>query len=69
MKRARVREEVVPRVLRVDTRFERVSHKGNGLLRARDGVPCCDFELPFDKVETRDHLGNRMFDLQTRVPM
>ena len=61
------RREVVLRVLRVDTRLDRMAVHADGLLAERQRFAGGDAQLPFDEVEAGDHLGHRMLDLKPRV--
>jgi hypothetical protein len=68
-KGARVWHEVIPRRLGVDSGLESVSDQRDLTLREWQGIPCSDLELPVDKIEASDHLGDRVLDLKTGVPI
>ena len=63
----RYRQEPFGSILCINTRFNRVAIKTNVLLRQRKRFAGGNAQLPFHKVNTRDCLSNRMFDLKAGV--
>src|SRR5688500_12605135 len=63
------REEVVGRVFGVKARLDRVAFSLQIRLRERQRAAFSDLDLQPDQVESGDHLGDGMFDLQARVDL
>src|SRR5580704_2569059 len=61
------RQEAAFGVLGIDPRFDGVAVEADLRLFKRQLFAAGNTELPFDKIETRDGFGHRMFDLQPRV--
>ena len=57
------------RVLRIDAAFDRVSRHLDIVLAHRKWFAAGDAEHLLDEVETGDHLGDGMLDLDTRVDL
>ena len=55
------------RVLGIDPHFNRMAAHGERLLQAGQPLACCHAQLPLDQVQTGDHFGDRMLDLQPGV--
>mmetsp|Transcript_23926 Transcript_23926/g.59862 ORF Transcript_23926/g.59862 Transcript_23926/m.59862 type:complete len:509 (-) Transcript_23926:23-1549(-) len=64
---AGVGEEVVVRVLGVDTRLDTVAAQRDLLLAHGQRVAGGHLQLPLDQIGAGDHLGDRVLDLQSRV--
>ena len=64
---ARRRQKTARRILRVNTRLDRMPFDGQLFLGQRQRFACGDPQLPFDQIEAGDHLGDRMLDLQPCV--
>ena len=61
------RQKAAIRILGVDARFDRMTVDRELLLRLRQRLAGSDAKLPFDQVGSRDHLGDGVLDLQSRV--
>src|SRR6185436_1362839 len=67
--RAGRREEVGARVLRVDTRLDRMPARRHVLLSERQALALRDEDLEADEVQAGDLLGHRVLDLEPRVDL
>src|SRR5688572_27216559 len=67
LNRARAREEVVRRILRIDTALDRMSLPVDIFLRERQRLAGRDAELFAYEIATCHQLRHRMLDLQARV--
>ena len=63
----RRRQKTACRIFGVDARLDRVTADRELFLCQRQRLARGDPQLPFDKIQSRDHLCNRMFDLQPGV--
>ena len=61
------RQEAALRILGVQPRLDGVAGQRDLLLGERQRFTRRDSELPLDQIEPRDHFGDRMLDLKTRV--
>ena len=61
------RKETAFRVLCVQSRLDGMTAAGDPVLRERQSFARCDAKLPFDEVETGDHLRHRVLHLQPGV--
>jgi hypothetical protein len=62
-----LRQEAIGRVLRAEPNFDRVSVGLDLGLRERQGLARRHPQLPLDEVLARDHLRDRVLDLQARI--
>ena len=67
VERAERRQEVVRRILCVQTNLDGVAAQLDLVLRERERLALRDLELPADEVGTGDALGDRMLDLEAGV--
>jgi hypothetical protein len=67
--RADARHEVARRILGDDARLHGPTARLRRRVAEREFLTFCDTQLLGHEIETRDHLGHRMFDLEPRVDL
>jgi len=61
------RRSETERVLGIDAALYRVAAEGDVFLAHGQPLACCDADLLLDDVDTSDHFGHGMLDLNARV--